>query len=144
MNVFLPYKSPLETARCLDKRRLNKQIIECEQIANAINGVSDAWKNHPIVRMYKDHLYFLHCYTEILKMYKAEGYSQVSSFDLRERSIDIMKIMPDFITDEYCDNMKKRLFTKDPEHYKQFKPYGKSYVNMYFVEGEWKYYLQKH
>ena len=39
--------------------------------------------------------------------------------------------------------MKKRLFTKDGSFYSQWASLGESYVNMYFVDGNWKYYNQK-
>ena len=42
MQIFLPYKDIFETAKCLDIKRLNKQIIECEQILNTIDGESRA------------------------------------------------------------------------------------------------------
>ena len=48
MQIFI-IGSPFETAQALDKRRLNKQIIECRQIMKAINGESEAWANHPCV-----------------------------------------------------------------------------------------------
>lgn len=38
MQIFLPSPSCLQTARQLDKRRLNKQIIEAAQILRAIDG----------------------------------------------------------------------------------------------------------
>jgi hypothetical protein len=37
MQVFI-IGTPLETAKVLDNKRLNKQIIECGQILDAING----------------------------------------------------------------------------------------------------------
>ena len=51
MNVFI-VGSPIETARSLDKRRLNKQIIECQQILDALEG-KKAWSNHPCTLQYK-------------------------------------------------------------------------------------------
>ena len=53
MQVFI-IGTPLETAMALDKRRLNKQILECQQILNAIWGKSKAWKNHPCTLQYSD------------------------------------------------------------------------------------------
>lgn len=41
MQIFI-VGSILETAKALDKRRLNKQIIECKQILAAIDGESTA------------------------------------------------------------------------------------------------------
>ena len=36
MQIFIPYPSPIDVAKCLDPRRLNKQILECDQIMKAI------------------------------------------------------------------------------------------------------------
>ena len=53
MQVFI-VGNPLETAMILDSRRLNKQIIETEQIIKAITGESKAWNNHPVVKPYSE------------------------------------------------------------------------------------------
>lgn len=49
-------------------------------------------------------------------------------------------IRPLFHTGEYFKQMKRRLYTKMPEHYNQWEHLGKSDVNWYFVDGEWRYY----
>ena len=51
-----------------------------------------------------------------------------------------LKLTPSFHTQEYFDQMKRRLFTKDSKHYAQWAHLGTSEVNWYFVEGEWRYY----
>ena len=66
MQIFLPYKNVFETAKCLDNRRLNKQITECNQILDAIDGAK-AWCNHPITKMYKGK-----CFRKALKEYDVE------------------------------------------------------------------------
>nr|DAZ73648.1 MAG TPA: hypothetical protein [Caudoviricetes sp.] len=38
MQIFIPSPSCLQAARQLDKRRLNKQIIEAGQILKYVNG----------------------------------------------------------------------------------------------------------
>jgi hypothetical protein len=45
------------------------------------------------------------------------------------------KIRPPFLTDDFCDQHKRRLFTKAPELYPQFEKYGKNYENWYFLDG---------
>lgn len=70
MQVFVPFKEPLKTAQCLDKKRLNKQIIECKQILAAINS-KKAWSNHPCTKMYKEHREWLNEYMLCLKYYRA-------------------------------------------------------------------------
>lgn len=66
MQVFVPYPSPIDVAKCLDKRRLRKQIIECNQILKAIYGESKAWANHPVVNMYRPYIQFLAAYSDTL------------------------------------------------------------------------------
>lgn len=72
MQVFI-VGSPFETAKALDKRRLNKQIIECGQILDAISGETKAWIKHPCVKMYFNHVKWLEWYTSCLAYYK-NGY----------------------------------------------------------------------
>lgn len=138
MNVFTPYPDPLETAKCLDKRRLWKQIIECRQILDVLRGKSEAWMNHPISKMYLGYDGWLESYLECLVLYR-EGNLEGA----QEKSIKCLELQPPFLTDDYCDNMKRRLYTKAPDLYPQFSEYGESYLNMYFVGGVWKYYQQK-
>lgn len=52
MQTFLPYSSFVESAQCLDNKRLGKQRLECFQIWKTITGKSEAWKNHPAVKMW--------------------------------------------------------------------------------------------
>jgi hypothetical protein len=132
MQIFLPYKDVFETAKCLDPKRLSKQIIECGQILDAIDGTGKGWFNHPIVKMYEDHYVWVLKYKEVLELFRKRVYDVAAII-----SAEALGITPYFITDDYCDQMKRRLYTKDPEHYAQFAGYGMSYVNWYFVDGEW-------
>ncbi len=52
MQVFLPYADFAKSARVLDDVRLRKQRIEAGQILKTLEGESDAWKNHPAVKMF--------------------------------------------------------------------------------------------
>lgn len=63
MQVFI-VGTPLETAMALDSRRLNKQIIECQQILDALNG-KKAWSNHPCVLQYRGYEYWLTIYRDV-------------------------------------------------------------------------------
>ena len=131
MQVFVPYPSPIDVAKCLDKRRLRKQIIECEQILDAIEGRTKAWANHPVTKMYADHWMWLSCYTLCLRNYEigdedAAHAENASAFPFR----------PPFLTDDFCDQHKRRLFTKAPSLYPQFASYGTSYENWYVVDGK--------
>ena len=72
MQVFIPHLTPYDCALAMlkDMRRMNKQIIECRQILQAIDGTSKAWANHPITKMYKDYRGWLSCYMLCLKHMK--------------------------------------------------------------------------
>jgi hypothetical protein len=68
MNIFLPYEHDIEkSVQSLDDLRLNKQILECDQLAlNALkerSGVQiKGYKNHPIYVHYKNNIPFLIVY----------------------------------------------------------------------------------
>ena len=56
MQTFLPYADFAESARCLDDKRLGKQLVEVLQILNAIlNPTAKGWRNHPATNMWRGH-----------------------------------------------------------------------------------------
>lgn len=61
MQTFLPYEDFKKTASVLDRERLGKQRSECKQIFNALY-FGGGWKNHPAVRMWRGHGYWLYTY----------------------------------------------------------------------------------
>lgn len=133
MQVFI-IGTPLETATALDNRRLNKQIIECQQILDALNGAK-AWSNHPCVLQYRGYEKWLEHYLSCLTLYKHNAYihAKVCS-DLAQMC------KPEWHTTEYFDQMKRRLYSKNNEHYKQWENLGESNQNFYYVDGEWRVY----
>ena len=68
MQTFLPFQDFTKSALCLDKRRCLKQVVEAQQILNTLSGYSNAWKNHPAVRMWRS-------YEEALKHYYTVFYN---------------------------------------------------------------------
>lgn len=135
MNVFI-IGTPLETAQKLDKRRLNKQIIECGQILKAIAGDTTAWANHPVTKMYAGHQKWLRNYMMCLDAYRNGDMQNAIRFNCHAN-----EIKPPFHCQEYFDQMKRRLYTKDPIHYVEFADLGMSEVNWYYVDGKWKHYI---
>lgn len=134
MQVFI-IGTPLETARALSKRHLNNQINEVQIILDALNGAK-AWSNHPCVLQYKADVGWLRAYKVCLNAYINGHYKEalkVSEYATR--------ITPDWHTKEYYSQMKRRLYTKDKEHYKQWADLGESDCNWYFVDGEWRKYV---
>lgn len=71
MQTFLPYPSFIESAKCLDTKRLGKQRVECKQILIALGyGVGEhegnpnsRWRNHPAVRMWRGYEFYLADYS---------------------------------------------------------------------------------
>ena len=130
MNVFI-VGSPLETAKALDGRRLKKQIIECRQMIRAMAGETKAWSNHPCTIQYSKHRTWLSYYMLTLSEF-AKGHETTAEIASRQAMI----YKPAFHTEEYLDQMKRRLYTKDPEHYSQWSEYGTSEVNWYWSPSE--------
>ena len=134
MQVFI-IGTPLETAQALDQKRLHKQIIECRQVLDALNGAK-AWSNHPCVLQYRGCEEWLEDYLMCLVAYKNEDIVQAF---VAEQWCCVTK--PKWHTQEYYDQMKRRLYTKDKEHYKQWSYLGESDENWYYVDGYWRKYV---
>lgn len=133
MQVFI-VGTPLETAKALDRLRLNKQIIECRQILDALNGAK-AWSNHPCTLQYRGHELWLRNYMKCLASYQ-KGYL----FSAEMFSGACEHIKPSFHTEEYFNQMKRRLYTKDLIFYAQWMNLGMGETNWYYVDNEWRYY----
>lgn len=134
MQVFI-VGTPYETAEALDLKRFNKQIIENQQIMDAILGNGKGWFNHPVVKSYKNHFQYLYHYHLCLFWYK-RGDKPMA----RKMSEQAMAFKPNFHTEEYFTQMKRRLYSKNKEYYKQWKSLGESEQNHYYVDGEWLIY----
>lgn len=134
MQVFI-IGSVYSTAKALDPKRLNKQILECSQLLSAIWGESKAWANHPVTLMYKKHATWLLCYKKALYSYKVGDTTNFEAFCHL-----CVKLTPAFHTAAYFDQMKRRLYTKDNAYYMQWATLGESEINWYFVNNEWRYY----
>lgn len=138
MQIFI-VGSIFETIQVLDKKRFWKQILETRQILNAIKGISTGWRNHPIVDMYRKHVDWLDLYLLAFEAYHGGNIEQALNL-----SDEAEKIKPGFLYSlDYIENMKKRLYTKDKNHYSQWESLGESKVNYYYVSGTWKKYVQK-
>lgn len=134
MQVFIPYPEPIKVARCLDKKRLNKQIIEAKQIISAIvktyKGQVTAWASHPVVKMYKNNTEWLQLYTDVLEYYR-DGREDIAI----HLSNQADRGRPSWMTEALCNSHKRRLAEKDPDfYYKFFKENGISKVNYYVVD----------
>lgn len=131
MQVFI-VGSPMETVVAMtgDTHRYNKQVVEIGQIIDALNG-KKAWSRHPAVLQYRGYVRWLQYYELCLIAYSVNDLDGVEEFDALA-----LQITPPFHTEEYFDQMKRRLYTKNPEHYKQWEHLGRSDENWYWSQEE--------
>lgn len=72
MQTFLPYRDFASCAKCLDNKRLFKQVVEAKQIISCLEGTGSLrWRNHPAVKMWAENVdalkgYFNACLLEWL------------------------------------------------------------------------------
>ena len=92
---------------------------------------SQAWKNHPVTKQYRRHTEYLEAYTKCLECYKAGKFDLASQYDKKA-----IANKPDFLTEEFCDQHKRRLYTKNNNFYAYFYKYGESQENWYYVDGK--------
>ena len=134
MQTFLPFKSFNQSAKALDNKRLNKQILEGYQILKVLNNPDPraAWRNHPAARMwagYEDALF-----TYIMAMVKEANLRGIKTdknlanlTELRNKTISHWgKGMPKWMLDRDKINRvvtthRANLYKKDPEYYWEFQ-----------------------
>lgn len=136
MQTFLTYSDFFKSARHLDNKRLNKQLLECWQIYDTIVNNKKAWSNHPAVNMWRGYelglLYYgLTHYTEwqIKFMEGKRGGSflhksgELITEELQRRKENKNVILPDWIYDKrVLISHKSNLIRKNAEFYKPFWP----------------------
>ena len=112
----------------LDPKRLRSQIREAYVILSAIHGESKGWIHHPVTLMYSEpnSVRWLQMYVDILEGF-LNGYAGLIEADRAAQ-----KITPAFHTPEFIEQMKRRLYTKNPEHYSQWESLGESEDNIYW------------
>ena len=116
----------------LSPKHLRNQINEANIILAAIHGEGKGWIHHPVVLMYSEpnSVRWLQMYADIL-----EGYLDGST-GLIDADREAREITPAFHTPTFVENMKRRLYTKNPEYYKQWAEFGESQDNYYWSPGK--------
>lgn len=120
MQTFLPTSDYKECAAMLDRLRLGKQRVEGYQILRTLLGLSQGWKNHPCVKMWKGYEGELKKYTlDMCREWINRGYN-----DTLMEKIAAMEtpntVAPPWITEELCASHRSNLLRKKPEYYKTF------------------------
>ena len=131
MQTFLPYKSFLFSAKCLDKRRLFKQLIEARQIlatlgedVRKIDGskYKATHKNHPAVKMWKGYEAVLQNYhNEIWNECKLRGIN-VSRINKLNKLYQVQKWPKWLGNSVFHKSHQSNLVRKNPDHYRKYFP----------------------
>lgn len=123
MQTFLPYSNYVESAKCLDYRRLGKQRVECLQILQTLTEKKEAWSNHPAVKMWTGYEYELCIYGLIIcqewlsRGYKDTCFEKISEISKKTKPSG----NPPFMGNQaFHDSHKSNLLRKNPEYYGQF------------------------
>jgi hypothetical protein len=140
----MPLTNYIESAACLDYKRLGKQRVECKQLLQALGvpvggtlpAKPSSWRNHPAARMWKGHEYALAMYAvAVCCEWKHRGYQDTllpqfyAAADwLRDRS----PAAPPWLgRDEFHASHRSNLLRKLPEHYSRLgwsEPHDLPYV----------------
>jgi len=124
MQTFLPYPSYELSAKALDYKRLNKQVLEARMIYRIIVGLEkdSRWRNHPAVRMWKRYPYALSLYfNAMLKEWKRRGYkSRYKSINHPPPKTGKCWSRPPWLfepRDLFCSIHRAALLKKNPSYY---------------------------
>lgn len=146
MQTFLPYPNFIDSARCLDYRRLGKQRVECKQLLQALGvpvggplpAKPSSWRNHPAARMWQGHEYSLSVYgIAVCREWRDRGYKDTLCPQFMDAANFILRHGNESAAPEWlgCDafhaSHRSNLLRKLPEHYSQFgwsEPDDLSYV----------------
>lgn len=133
MQTFLPHEFFLDCAQVLDNKRLNKQIVECQQILNCLyNPEKKGWSNHPAVKMWEDHKPALICYMGVMHFEWTRRRGSERCHGSWQKIVDTYykTHMQDFVgtitypewlgNPELHASHRANLLRKDPVHYGQF------------------------
>lgn len=129
MNVFIIGMTAEAMAN--DTRRYNKQIVECNQMLNAIEGKTKSWRKHPCTIQYEKHRLWLDEYRLCFIAYREGKYARAL---LHSLIADFVK--PSFHKEAFFTQMKRRLYTKSPNFYAQWAQLGCSLENWYWSPKE--------
>ena len=130
MQTFLPIPDFKKSVQCLDYRRLGKQRVEAKQIYNIITGQakSNAWRNHPIVLMWKNNPHSLAKYhNECIWEWIKRGYKNTMPILMTiEENLPLW-----FGNEKFHASHRSNLLRKNFEYYSQFG--WKEHINLPYV-----------
>ena len=133
MQTFLPYSDFHESAKALDSKRLNKQVLECYQILKVLSNPDPraGWRNHPAVKMWRGYEKSLWEYAMIMLREAANRGIKTDTNEKNLRSLWREEVNnwggehPEWLNDDILverltTTHKANLYKKDPVYYFDF------------------------
>ena len=123
MQTFLAYTDFKKSAEVLDGKRLNKQKIEVLSILKSLycqDKDKKGWKNHPAVKMWKNHenalveYGLIICDEWIKRGYKDTCRDKISAYYNNDKPV----VKPNWLNNRFCLSHQSNLIRKKPEHYR--------------------------
>ena len=121
MQTFLPYPDFVESAKCLDTKRLNKQRSETIQILNALLH-GGRWADHPAARMWRG---FEGCLAEygltVCLEWESRGYRDTCFGKIKDLAGLRESVPPPWLGDDrFHASHRSNLLRKDQVWYGRF------------------------
>ena len=124
MQTFLPYEDFAKSAQSLDRTRLGKQRVETLQIMKALVDPSYGWQNHPAVKMWRGHEFYLLEYQRaVCNEWTSRGYVDTCL----DKTIAAMAgqpmrtARPEWLgNEEFHLSHRSNLTRKNPDHYNKY------------------------
>lgn len=130
MMTFLPYSDFVESAKCLDYKRLGNQRCEAKAILTSLYN-NKGWIHHPVTKMWKGYENaLLLYYNTIVKEWESRGYkNSMLLADLENISI----VYPPWFGDERIHSSHKAsLLYKLPDFYSKYGWTEEPQINYYY------------
>jgi hypothetical protein len=122
VQTFLPYPDFADSAAVLDDVRLGKQRVEAYQILRSLLEITQGWRHHPAVRMWRGHTNALVDYGLAMCVeWTARGRADTVHDKLLELRRRGRALRPAWLGDEaFHASHRSNLLRKDPEWYGRF------------------------
>lgn len=128
MQTFLPYASFQRSATVLDKKRCWKQVVEAKQIINVLEGNSTAWGNHPAVKMWIGHTFWLRDYFNAFLQVSIEKHKINTKYDYFHQDLEQQDPLPWWLGNgDFHRAMRARLIEKNEAFYLPLFPKDKGF-----------------
>jgi hypothetical protein len=154
MQVFLPEPDFDDAAQQLDTKRLVKQLLEGRQIMTILVGESksNAWRNHPAVKMFNGYPYALYTYLAAIRNeMQRRDYKWEKNWNEIERMSQGIEDtgLPEWMLDDptfyhVLATHRGRLYEKAPDLYPQYRTEYETYQEYVCCPGKCTYYWPTH